>query len=96
MNSNQACRWEKARQSGKNKFIIYTGILQWGLITGALWSIIMFLMSKDPKNISHFSSILVPAIIIFPICGYFMGLITWNGAEKKYQKYIQEKQSINT
>ena len=90
MKTSEMEKWKKTRSKGKKKFIIQNGVLGWGLTTGIFWSIIMNYTSES-NSFPNFISLLIPALILFSIGGYFWGILVWNITEKKYQKTLKEK-----
>lgn len=76
--------WKKIREKGKRHFILYRGIIGWGIPTGILYTI----MIKGLKGVTIGDILgkLIISIIVFPIGGYFWGLWVWNIQEKKYKK----------
>lgn len=80
--------WEKIRGKGKKHFILYRGMIGWGITTGILFSIINTIMIEGIKGVTIGDIIgkLIISIIAFPIGGYFWGLWVWNIQEKKYKK----------
>ncbi len=73
-------KWEKTRIKGKSHFIWVKGFLSWGVMTAALWSIMMhFVQPQDPI---WFRPLI--AFVLFPLGGLFWGSWVWNSSEKKY------------
>lgn len=78
-------KWKKIRSDGRSSFIWRKGVLQQGISTGILWSILMhFIQPQNPIWLRP-----LVGIIIFPIGGYFWGLFTWKITERKYQQHIE-------
>jgi hypothetical protein len=75
-------KWAKTRQMGRARYVWRYGVLGWGLATGVLWSICRgFLRGGDQLPV-----LLVLALIIFPIGGYFFGQWTWKKGEENFQQ----------
>ena len=73
-------KWERTRARGEKRFVWVNGVLGWGLVTAALFSIVM-VMFRDS------SIAMVPiAFLVFPVGGYFWGKIVWRIAEGQYAK----------
>jgi succinate-acetate transporter protein len=73
-------RWEATRMKGRKKFILFQGVLGWGILTGIIWVITMRFVSAEMKIF-----VTLPiALIIFPVAGYAWGALVWNMSEKKY------------
>lgn len=75
-------KWAKAREKGKQRFVLANGVLGWGVPTAILWAILMELI-EPLENIWVRPTI---ALIIFPIAGIAFGHLTWNRSEKAYEK----------
>lgn len=72
--------WNEMREQGKATYIVKHGVLFWGLLTALIWSLAMhYFQPQDPIWIRP-----LIAAVVFPICGYFLGLISWKRNEKKH------------
>ncbi len=67
---------------GKSNFIWKVGVQKWGFSTGTLWTLIMTVFF----GFETFFSFLIPALIVFPVGGYFFGRNLWFQFESDYQK----------
>ncbi len=72
--------WAETRKMGKTKFILIYGMLFWGLIMALAF---FFLNLSENASIPWYLHLLI-SLGIFLIAGYFVGLLSWNAAEKKY------------
>ena len=85
MKARQALRWERTRQVGRRKFILYYGVLGMGLIGGMLYSIIDLLRHNEPFSWGGF---MVP-LIVFPLGGIWWGSWMWKRSESEYGEYMK-------
>lgn len=73
-------RWERTRERGEKRFVWVNGVLAWGLLTAALFSVGMIMFGDS-------SIVIVPiAFLVFPAGGYFWGKIVWRITEGQYAK----------
>ncbi|WP_020674469.1 hypothetical protein [Geopsychrobacter electrodiphilus] len=86
MNKKQIKNWEATRSKGKKRFVLISGVLNWGVLTAILWSLVMSYTSG-----SRFLNYFLIAIVVFPIGGVLFGHVTWNFMEKKYLKEKSKK-----
>jgi hypothetical protein len=77
-------KWKLTRSRGRNRFILVTGVLGWGLTTAVIWSLLM----AGIQGWNRLPTLLPIAIIVFPICGYFFGTFVWKSTETKYYEYL--------
>ncbi len=85
MNAQQALRWERTRQIGRRKFVLYYGVLGWGLICGILYSFIDLLLHKESFSWDGF----MINLIVFPLGGIWMGNWLWKKTERGYGQYMK-------
>lgn len=79
-------KWEKTREMGKKNFMIYRGVLGWGIITGILFFIFQrFFVSGHTAN---FVLELIITLCIFMIAGILFGFLVWRINESQYQEYM--------
>ena len=90
MTQQQLENWSKIRQRGRTRYIWWNGVFCWGLLTGALWAVAMAAM----QGWSRLPFLLVLALILFPIGGFFYGCWTWKVAENRYRQASQDSQSL--
>lgn len=87
MNEIQMNKWEKVREKGKKHYIIFNGVIGWGIPTGVLFTIINALINDKSIGLNdEFVILFVTSMIMFPIGGILFGLWNWNSFEKNYQK----------
>lgn len=76
-------KWEEIRAKGKNHYIWNYRVLRWGFS--------MFIAMTIAQSINHSGAdltlkkvliIILTNLILFPIGGYFFGLLTWGSYEK--------------
>ncbi|REK77043.1 hypothetical protein [Paenibacillus paeoniae] len=80
-------KWEVTRAKGKKNFIIFTGILGWGVPTGILFSTTStFFNNQELIMNQEFYQTLLTSLVLFPLGGIFFGLWTWHWTEKLYRK----------
>lgn len=77
----QLQRWEKTRRMGRNRFIWRFGVLYWGVFTGIVCSLAMWCVTGRSDSLFLY---LIPALVLFPIGGYFWGWYVWQKSEKIY------------
>lgn len=70
--------WNQIRKKGEKHFIVFYGVLGWGLLTGILFQAIQHFVLGKPITIAGVSII----IITFTIGGYFFGKVMWNSKER--------------
>ena len=86
---SQLRNWEKIRVKGKSHFILYRGVLGWGLYMFVVLTIFNHLQAVD-FQFSELKSISLQIVFInFFICiigGFFFGRLTWSASEKSYKR----------
>lgn len=83
MKEKQIQRLKRIIEKGKKHFVLYYGVLAWGLTTGIVFSIFQHVVG----NVQTFKTILVHAVI-FSVGGVFWGLFLWRYINKQYQKVL--------
>ena len=91
INPKRIKKWEKIRKTGKNKYIFIYCVLGWGGGVAISWTILMFFKVSSDRTLSKFISILIEALIMFPIGGYVLELISWCRSERAYEKYLKNQ-----
>ena len=66
---------------GRTRFIWKFGVLFWGVFTGIAWSLAMWFVMDRTGSLLSF---LIPALVLFPVGGYFWGRFVWQKSEKIY------------
>lgn len=74
-------RWQKIRELGPLRFIVFRSMLGWGLTTALLWCGLMTVFTDR-----EFVPLLTAALIGFPICGLVWGGAMWFMAEKHRER----------
>ena len=77
-------RWESIRRKGKARFILFTGVLGWGLTT---FVIMTFLFNRKNQRMQSPEGIAGSAVI-WALGGICFGWCIWGISEKKYLNYI--------
>lgn len=88
MKARQALRWERIRQVGRRRFVLYYGVLGMGLIGGLLYSLIDLLYHHKPFSWEEF---MIP-LIVFPLGGICWGNWLWKRSESEYKKNAPAKE----
>ncbi|WP_240418919.1 hypothetical protein [Paenibacillus periandrae] len=86
MNEQQATQWRKRRTMGKGKYVMYFGILTWGIavtaiITGMEW------LTQHTFQMSW----LYIRLIVFASIGFFISVLRWEARERKFKSYLAKK-----
>jgi len=81
-------KWEQTRAKGKKNFVIFNGLLGWGIPVGLLYSAVSTYIEHQEIVLNQaLYQTLITSLIIFSLVGVGVGLWTWNWTEKQYQKY---------
>jgi hypothetical protein len=72
-------------KKGKWHFILWHGVIGWGIPTAVLFKLIMHFTGE-----TSFIDGLLTTLIIFPIGGIFFGAIIWVIMNRQYQKLKSE------
>jgi len=72
--------WKKTREMGRTKFILFYGVIFWGLIM----AIVFFLLNLKVYPSIPWYLLLIFSLVMFSLVGYFVGHFSWKSAEKKY------------
>ncbi|MBD0380182.1 hypothetical protein [Paenibacillus sedimenti] len=92
MKEKQRSKWEKLRAKGKKNFIIFNGVIGWGVPTAILFTFLMSFMENYSIRFNQdFFELLIISIVLFPIGGILFGLWVWGWTEKLYRKHIGTK-----
>lgn len=82
-------KWEVKRRKGKWHFVITVGVLQIGMVSAVLYTLIKYVVSSG-------SFLLITpsiAFTLFPTLGIFLGLLFWSVAERAYKKALKENEN---
>jgi hypothetical protein len=71
--ARQLERWAKMRRLGRTRFVIYYGVLAWGVGTGVFVSILLGWL----QGWNDFGMWLAISMVSFPIGGIFWAMAMW-------------------
>lgn len=74
-------RLAKTIAMGRTRYILLFGVLGWGLLTAALFTVWIY-FRMGPLNLVK----LVLPFILFPIGGYFWGAFMWSTMKKRFDR----------
>jgi len=83
----QMKKWAETRKKGKWIFIFKFGVLNWGVVTAILFSLLMHLIDPEPKIWLR----PLISLVVFPLGGIFFGLWLWWSSEKNYKGFVQRQ-----
>ncbi|MGE0528852.1 MAG: hypothetical protein AB7G93_00865 [Bdellovibrionales bacterium] len=83
MTENQIRNWEKMRVRGKGSFILWQGVVSWGIPVALGMTIYEYFRDN---NLSI--TLVVSYFLTFPCAGYFYGMFLWNYKERRYRRSI--------
>ena len=94
---NQNDKWAKLKAMGKKKFILVYGVFGWGFLT-ALIFLVLGVVSKKGFRISDLGSLsflkqLLVSMLVFPLIGYFWGLLIWKKLERQTKALLLKNRS---
>ncbi|MBD7969239.1 hypothetical protein [Paenibacillus gallinarum] len=87
MKDSHLSKWERTRTKGKIKYIIFNGIIGWGVSTALIGTMLMTFVGTN----QDFFHLLLLSLIAFPLAGILFGVSTWYWSESIYQKSINNK-----
>ena len=77
-NPAQRERWERTKAKGKKRFILRTGVLQWGgFMFVAMTLSHIFRKPAFPRHLVDYIFDVVLNLLIWPSAGYLFGLSMW-------------------
>ncbi|SRR6266849_3819346 len=79
----QRDHWQKVKAQGKNSFILRMGVVRWG---GTMF-VVMTVLDLLRHAPSSYVFDIIANLLIWPLGGYFWGLLMW-----RYWAYRFEKQ----
>lgn len=88
MNEMQANKWRKTRAMGKAKYVMYFGVLAWGISLTALFTALEWLTQQTIAE-----SWIYIRIIVLGVIGFLIANFRWEAREKKLQMFLQPKKS---
>ena len=77
-------RWEKTRQRGKWKFILFNGVLCWG---APMFFVMTFFVNRRADR-PLTPEILAVSAVLWALGGFLFGLTIWTISERRYQKFL--------
>lgn len=81
MNSAQPSRLEKIISKGKWNYIIFHGVIGWGVTTAVLFSLLQSFTGE-----ANFLEVLGPSLLLFPLGGVGWGAFMWSNFNKQFSK----------
>lgn len=81
MNESQAAKWRNTRQMGKAKYVMYYGVVAWGLLLTLFFTAIEWL-SQPSLSASWFTI----RLVVFSIVGFFIANFRWDTNERKFNR----------
>lgn len=91
MNNKGFKSWEKTRSKGKKNFIIYRGVLCWGMPMFVL----MTLFVNKPGADGYTFLFVLGNALLWTMGGAFWGILTWNLIESRYVKEIIRRKEMS-
>ncbi|MBI4750872.1 MAG: hypothetical protein HY774_20530 [Acidobacteria bacterium] len=82
--------WEKTREMGRTKYILFHGVLFWGV---PMFAIMTFFVNNRPDRLLTQGMILVSAFV-WALGGALFGVTTWYINERRYQKYAERSSEV--
>ncbi|MED4601141.1 hypothetical protein P9314_10545 [Paenibacillus validus] len=79
MNESAAVKWSKTRQMGKAKYVMFRGVLLWGVSLTVLFTAIEWMTQH-----TMLTSWLTVRLIVFGIIGFLIANVRWDGQERAY------------
>ena len=83
MKDDQFKAWESTRTKGKLNFVLFTGVLSWGL---PMFILMAFMNKPFADGFTSKSAII--HYIVWPLAGVLFGVLTWYMSERKYKKEL--------
>jgi len=92
---NRFKKWEKVREKGRKHYIIYYGVLGWGLSTGILFFILGEILDHGLNISEYFTGDWISSLVIgvasFLLGGILFGYFMWGVNENYYHdKYLNK------
>jgi phosphate/sulfate permease len=85
MNSHSAAKWEQRRKIGKSKFILYFGVLGFGISVALLLTLFEYVTVQQITYVW-----VVMRLLLFPIVGFFIAHSRWDKLEQSYALYTKK------
>ncbi|WP_186446252.1 hypothetical protein [Paenibacillus cremeus] len=88
MNEAQAAKWRAKRTMGKGKYVVYYGMLMWGLLLTLLFTVVE-LLSQQTFSMTW----LYIRLAVFGIIGFFIANFGWDAKEIKLTEFDKLKEA---
>ncbi|MEI5907012.1 hypothetical protein WAK64_08075 [Bacillus spongiae] len=82
-------KWEKRRVKGKKNFVIYSGVLGWGVTIGVLNFIVGEML--DYRFLGEWMFRFIFKLVCFMLGGILVGSTVWRINERDYNKHQYKK-----
>jgi hypothetical protein len=86
MNDKQAAKWAAVRNKGKGSYIMYRGVLPWGIGFAVLFSLIELLTQG---TLTWYW--LVIRLVVFAVIGFLVAVFRWEHLEQKFAGRNRDK-----
>ncbi|WP_243767370.1 hypothetical protein [Paenibacillus agricola] len=86
MSETQANKWRKTRTIGKGKYMLFFGILPWGIGLAGLFTGLEWLTQQ-----TFTPSWLYIRLAVFLVVGFFISSVRWHALEQKFHTYSTDK-----
>lgn len=97
MSPKQLAKWQTVRAKGKQHFVIYHGVLGWGL-----WMFIVMTLFAHLQQVNYVMSALTSLsisivlinLVLWAFGGWLFGLWVWHASEKAYASQVGQSDLI--
>lgn len=86
MNEMQANKWRKTRAMGKGKYVMFFGVLAWGLSLTALFTAMEWFTHQTVTT-----SWVYIRLVLLSFMGFFIANNRWDKQERQYLAYESPK-----
>ena len=80
MTDKQIKKMETIKKNRRRKYLV-KWVLYWGISSAIIFSLINFWILGETDYI-----VTIISLVLFPISGFFVGLLNWHYFEKKYKE----------
>lgn len=91
MQDRGAAKWNKMKQLGRNKYLLYYGVLLWGIVFTVVLGGVELASSGTVT-----STWTVIRFVVFGVVGFFIGNSRWMSFERKYGSGDGSSQANNS
>ena len=78
-------KWERTRRNGRSRFLWIFGVLGFGMTTGIIGSVIMYLDMSGIMGRRHpVPELAILPLLVCPFGGYLWGVMMWHTVDSKY------------